>query len=469
MRRRTKIVCTVGPASNDYNTIQAMHEEGLDAVRINMSHASHDDAEQTLGVLRDLNKKLDHPIPVLLDTRGPEIRTEERLEPLNLVEDTQVLVQGSDSPAKETHLPRIRVIYNRFEDALVEGDTIRLDNGLIQLKVKCKSHAGLICRVQHGGKLGSKKHVNLPGVHVQLPSISKQDKENLLFAKQQKISWIAQSFVRSADDVQSLRELLGSANEWVKIIAKIENQEGVHEAENIAKAADGIMVARGDLGIETDIATLPRLQRHLVHTTLRLGRRCFVATHMLESMIEHPIPTRAEAIDVANAVYEGVDSVILSAETSVGQHPVLAVKQLRNIIEDSEKVPGLNFADSLVSTAVKQNIARSAVRLASRIKAVGVLVITRTGYMADLVTNCGPLDFPIFAFSNRPETRQRLMVNRGVFSYHTSLHEDPKLTVSNALSILSKSEGVESGEKIVLVSDVLTNDGVESIQVWQTP
>lgn len=466
-RRRTKIVCTVGPASNDWDTMKAMQKAGMNAVRINMSHASQDDAARTVELVNELNHELQYPIPIMLDTNGPEIRTGRRSEPLRLQQGERVVVSGSDKPEGLENLPVIQVGYPRFETSVRVGDTIRLDNGLINLKVKEKTVQGLLCHVLDGGKLGSRKHVNLPGVYVELPSISAKDEEDVKFAKEHDVSFIAQSFVRTPSDIEAMRHLLGESHQWVKVIAKIENQEGVREVESIASASDALMVARGDLGIETDISALPRLQRNLVQTTLKLGRRCLLATHLLESMIDNPIPTRAEAIDVANAVYEGVDAVILSAETSVGQRPAVAVQQLRRIIEESEQTPGLNFSKALVTDDVKQNVAWTAVELAERINASGIMVVTRSGYMADLVTNCAPLHVPILAFSNLDSTRRRLMVNRGVYTHSIPFDMDPEKTIQTALKVLEEREHVPAGERFVLVSDVLSHAGVESIQIRQ--
>lgn len=465
MRRRTKIICTVGPSSNDWETLRSMHEAGMDVVRINMSHSSHDDAEKTVGWVRKLNRTLRHTIPILLDTKGPEIRTGERVEPINLVPGAEVLLSGKPRCKERPGRMTINVGYSDFAKSVRIGDTIRLDNGLINLEVLREVEDGLVCRVTDGGELGSKRHVNLPGVHVNLPAISAHDRADIAFAKEHEISFVAQSFVRSADDVLAMRELLGSSHQWVKIIAKIENHEGVEEAESIAKVAYGLMVARGDLGIEMDIAKLPRLQRQLVDTALRMGRRCVMATHLLESMVENPIPTRAEAIDVANAVYEGVDAVLLSSETSIGGRPVAVVEQLRRILEESERAPGLNFAQSLSTNDTKQNLARSAVELAERSGASGIVVVTRSGLMADLVTNCAPKDVPIFAVSNLGHTLCRLMLNRGVYAHRISFSPNPELTIRNAFDVLCEREGLGDNDTLVVVSDVLSEGAVDSIQL----
>ena len=464
-RRRTKIICTVGPSSNDWKTILAMRDAGMDVVRINMSHSTHDDATKTVDLVQRLNATSRHPIPILLDTMGPEIRTGEIERPMLLKTGSNVFLGTRYPDCIPTDVLNVEVGFADFDKSIAVGDTVQLDNGLINLCVAKKIEGGLLCNVTHGGELGSRKHVNLPGVHVDLPSITAKDREDIQFAKEHEVSFIAQSFVRSADDVYTMRELLGDSYDWMRIIAKIENHEGVQEAEAIAKAAFGIMVARGDLGIETDIAGLPRLQRSLVDTALRSGRRCILATHLLESMVENPIPTRAEAIDVANAVYEGVDAVLLSSETSVGEHPELVIRYLDRILSESEGYPGLNFAEALVLDDIKQNLARSAVRLAERSGAAGIIVITRTGLMADLLTNCSPVDVPIFAFSHVAYTRRRLMLNRGVYTYGIELDPDAETTIGDAMGVLLELNDINGSDLVVVVSDVLGPGAVHSIQV----
>ena len=465
MRRRTKIICTIGPASNDWETLRAMQAAGMDVVRINMSHATHEDAAKTVAWVRTLNRRIRHTIPIMLDTSGPEIRTGVRAEPLELVQDAQVIVNTKPTADGCEGRDHLQVEYDSFEDTVKVGDTIRIDNGLINVEVVQRLPNGLLCRVEDGGELGSRRHVNLPGVHLDLPSVSTRDKEDVAFAKEYDLDFVAQSFVRTADDIQVMRNLLGRSHQWVQIIAKIENQEGVVNADSIAQESFGIMVARGDLGIETDIARLPGLQRQLVQRTLQAGRRCIVATHLLESMVENPIPTRAEVVDVANAIYEGADAVLLSSETSIGQRPTVVVEQMRRICEESERVPSLNFTRDLKHQSVKQDIARSAGELAERVGAMGLVVITRSGLMADLVTNCAPLQVPIFAFTNLSHTRRRLALNRGVFAYRVSFNNNPEKTIKTILSALRVREGLSSDSRVVVISDVLSSGGVDSIQV----
>ena len=465
MLRRTKIICTIGPASNDFDTLNAMYEAGMNVARINMSHATHDEAARTIGWIKTLNRKAKYPVPILIDTQGPEIRTAKLERPLVLRKGTEVVLIPESKDYKGPVTSSLEVQFEGLKGAVSVGDTIVLDNGLINLRVRDQEPAAIRCAVLDDGEIGSRKHVNIPGVHINLPAITPKDRDDVAFGLDLDVDFIAQSFVRSHEDIVKMRELLGARNHGVHIVAKIENREGAKNIGSIAKAADGLMVARGDLGIETDIATLPNLQRQLVRSSFQSGRRCIVATHLLESMVEHPIPTRAEVTDVANAIYEGVDAVMLSAETSIGEHAVKAVEQLAEIAMASERFPDLGFAQELATESDKQNIARSALELAGRISASGIVVITRRGVTADLVTNCGPTDVPIFAFSNLSQVRRRLMLNRGVYAHRTAFSSNPEKTIQTALSVLRQREGLHSEERVVVISDVLAAGPVDAIQL----
>ena len=442
-----------------------MYEAGMNVARINMSHATHEDAARTIGWIKTLNRKTKYPVPVLIDTQGPEIRTAKRDHPLVLRKGTEVVLIPELSDYHGPVTSRLEVQFEGLKGAVSAGDTIVLDNGLINLKVSNQNPAAIRCMVLDDGVIGSRKHINIPGVHINLPSITSKDRDDVKFGLELDVDFIAQSFVRSHDDVAKMRELLNHRNHGIHVVAKIENREGATNIESIAETADGLMVARGDLGIETDIATLPNLQRQLVRSSFKSGRRCIVATHLLESMVEHPIPTRAEVTDVANAIYEGVDAVMLSAETSIGEHPVKVVEQLAEIALASERFPDLGFARELAAQSDKQNIARSALELAARISASGIVVITRRGITADLVTNCGPTDVPIFAFSNLSQVRRRLMLNRGVYAHRTAFSNNPEKTIQTALSVLRQREGLGSEERVVVISDVLAAGPVDAIQL----
>ncbi|MCY3793336.1 MAG: pyruvate kinase, partial [Gammaproteobacteria bacterium] len=324
--RRTKIICTIGPATASYPVLESMAEAGMNLVRLNMSHADHRGAAEVIQWVRTLNRKVRDPISVILDTQGPEIRTGDVSEPMDLQTGQVVTlsVRGDD----DVETSSIQVNHHESADIVEPGNHLTVDNGLINFEVLETHGKQLVCRVIDGGWLGSKRHVNLPGVRINLPAITAKDRADIEFGLEQEVDYIALSFVRTAEDVERLRSLIAQHGARTLILAKIEDQEGVSNIHAIAQAADGVMVARGDLGIETDIADLPNVQRRIVYACARWGRRCIVATHLLESMIENPIPTRAEVTDVANAVYEGADAVMLSGETSIGKHQARCVEQL---------------------------------------------------------------------------------------------------------------------------------------------
>ena len=461
--RRTKVVGTVGPACIELPVLKQLVAAGMDAVRINMSHSSHDEATTCIERIAELNRKARYPIPVMLDTRGPEVRTGPRKEAMQLREGEQVWLRRVGESGVETR--DIEVEFGAFPELLGSGDLVKLDNGLINLRVDKETEGGVRCLVEHGGVLGSRKHVNFPGKHIDLAAIPPQDAEDVRFAIEHDVDFIAQSFVRTPDDILAMRELIGRRRDCIKVIAKIENHEGVAEAEAISHVADALMVARGDLGIETDIAAMPSLQRKLVQMAVGSGRRCIVATQMLESMLENPIPTRAEVVDVANAVYEGVDAVLLSGETSIGNYPVRAVEQVVQIVRESEKLPGLDLAGAELMNSEKQLLARSTVELAERVQASGIAVITRTGATAHLAANCAPKGPPIFAFTNSERTCRQLMLNRATYPHLIKFGSDPERTILNAMSVLVAKEGMNRNERVVVLSDILSIGGVAGIQV----
>lgn len=462
-KRKTKIVCTIGPATASFEQLQRLYDAGMNVVRLNMSHATHEDALKIIGWIKTLNRRVAYPIPVLLDTQGPEIRTGELDTPMDLKPGEIVRLTIRDPEAVETK--SIRVNYDEIVDVVDVGRIVTLDNGLINFRVLEKSANHLTCEVVDGGTLGSRKHVNLPGVRINLPAITDKDRRDISFGVENDVDFIALSFVRKPDDVLELREFLGSKQNTIRIIAKIEDQEGVSNIHEIAKLADGVMVARGDLGIETDIADLPNVQRRIVHSSAQWGRRCIVATHLLESMIDNPIPTRAEVTDVANAIYEGVDAMMLSGETSVGKHPVRCVEQLAAIARQSERFPGLGYERDLVAADDKQHVAIHAVALAQALDADGIVVITRRGITADLVSNARPMSVPIYAFTNHSQTRRRLALNRSVYAYRTAFSSDPEKTLQRAFDVLRDRENMQPGAKLVVISDVLADQKSDAIQI----
>jgi pyruvate kinase len=304
-------------------------------------------------------------------------------------------------------------------------------------------------------------------------SITQKDEEDIKFGLDRELDYIALSFVRDAKDVLQLRELINSyAPEklnQIKIIAKIEDQEGVRNLEEIVQVADGIMVARGDLGVEIDLADLPNTQRRIVRLCAEYGKRVIVATHLLESMIENPIPTRAEVTDVANAVYEEADAIMLSGETTVGKHPLRCIKYMDSIARATEPNPGLGFIKNLRKNSDKEHLAATAVELAESLGAKGIVVVTRHGVMANYVTNCHPASSPIFAFTNVGVTRRIMTLNRYVYPFKIEFSADPEETMARAFAELKDKVNYKSGDKVVVISDLLIDKDSVGIQIRYLP
>lgn len=464
--RKTKIICTIGPVTESYDMLKKMALAGMNVVRLNMSHGDHASHAKVIKAIKTLNKELPHPIPLLLDTQGPEIRTGTLKNDLELKRGDIISVSARADDVESTSL---NINYQDLINDVKIGDRITVDNGIINLEVLEIQGRVMRCKVLDGGRLKSRRHVNLPGIRVNLPAITTKDREDILFGMKQEVDFIALSFVREANDIRELRKLLGSKADKIKIIAKIEDQEGVKNIEEIVAAADGVMVARGDLGVEINIEDLPNVQRMIVRLCNEQGKRVIVATHLLESMIENPIPTRAEVTDVANAIYEEVDCIMLSGETTVGKYPIRCVEYMDRIARTTEKVAGLRFCDKLMKDNDKQHLAHSAVQLAEDMDARGIIVITRRGVMANLVTNCRPTKTTIYAFTNDSRTRRQMNLNRAVVSHRLAFSSDPEKTLMSAFEILKRDDEFQAGDKVVVISDIISGLGVDAIQIRSVP
>ena len=463
--RLTKIVCTIGPSTRSSETLEALARTGMNVARLNMSHGDHVSHLQVIRNLKSLGKKLPHPVSILMDLQGPEIRTGELAESLDLKagEVFYFSVLADDAEERSVH-----VNYQDLVKDLRVGERVTVDNGLINLEVLEVFEHRLKCRVLDGGKLGSRKHVNLPGVRVNLPSITKKDLEDIEFAIQQDVDFIALSFVRGVADVEEVRAIVDAAGGHQRLIAKIENQEGVSNFDEILKAGDGIMVARGDLGVEVAYEELPVLQRDMIRRCAIAGKPIIVATHLLESMIDNPLPTRAEVTDVANAVYEQADAIMLSGETAAGKYPVRCVEVLDTIARRIETVRALDFyKERPAPDSQRAHIAQGACRLADSLGARAIVVMTRRGQFGQLVASYRPKSAVIYAFTNMSTTRRKLWLIRSVVPLRMNLSSDPEKTIVNALAKLREREIIGPGEPVVVVSDVATATGdlVTSIQV----
>ncbi len=463
--RTTKIVCTIGPASSSSEMLEKLAKAGMNVARLNMSHGDHASHLMTIRRIRSLNRTLNHPVAILLDLKGPEIRTGEVREQLDLKvgQIYRVTVMPSTNPEEQS----IHIDYQDMMSHLKVGDRITVDNGIINLEVLELGTHDLRCRVLDGGTLGSRKHINLPGVRVNLPSIPEKDKADIRFGIEHDVDFIALSFVRNAEAVMEARGIIDEAGEHhAKIIAKIENQEGVENFDSILAAADGIMIARGDLGVEVEFSELPIIQREINRKCVMAGKPVIVATHLLESMIQNPMPTRAEVSDVANAVYEEADAVMLSGETASGRHPARCVTVMDKIVRRMEKEETIGFSRARKPENTRDELARSAVRLADAIGAPAIVVFTRRGVLGQLVASFRPKRSIIYAFTNMSTTRRKLWLSRSVVPFKMDFSSDPEKTITAAFERLRKRSRVLPGDQIVVVSDVVAGDArVSTIQV----
>ena len=466
---KTKIITTIAPRTNKYNDLRDLHSAGMNVARINMSHASHTDAISIIESIHKLNKKQSNlfgPIGILLDTQGPEIRTGINHSDIDLRTGDVVNLTIRDDVDVETS--SIKINYKGLIKSVDKGSKISIDNGLLNFQVLAKDKENLKCKVLDGGTLGSKRHVNLPGVRVDLPSITKKDRKDISFAIKHNVSFIALSFVRSAKDIVTLRSILKRKKSQIKIIAKIENQEGLDNIHEITQAADIVMVARGDLGIETDLADLPNIQRRIMYASAKWGRRSIVATHLLESMINNPTPTRAEVTDVANAIYEGSDAVMLSGETSIGKYPIQCIKMIKKIASKTEHFRTLGYEKFLQDNSDWQNIAKGARDLASRVNADAIVIITRSGQTANVVSNTKPFRMPIYAFTNNRDTFHQLSLIGGMQPRFIKSIKNQSSTISRIKSILNSETKVKKSLKFVLIAGIYSASHTDSIQIIST-
>ncbi len=454
-RRRTKIIATIGPSTWDPQVLESLLAAGVDIARINMSHAKPDQVRETVKHIRAISDKLNRRIGILMDLQGPAIRTGEVSTELDLKPGEKIALTVRGEVSEELH--SVDVNYDQLVDDIKVGDTVIVDNGNIHLKVLAKKHNQLQCEVLTQGTLGSRRHINLPGVRVNLPALTDKDIQDVDLGIEVGVDFIAMSFCREADDVLRLKGILDYRRASQKIIAKLEDQEAIRNLHEIVEEADGIMVARGDLGIECPYEELPIIQRRIVKACITKGKPVIVATHMLESMIENPSPTRAEITDVANAVFEQADAIMLSGETSVGQYPVKCIEMMNRIACRIERSGGADYAQLAKMDTVGARLVKSANVLTREVKAEALIVFTRSGGMARNAAWMRPLHSPIYAFTDNQILINQLPLYWGIKPYLMPFESDPADNFSKAVEIL-KGEGLlRSGSNVVAVTEVNIN------------
>jgi len=462
--RKTKIICTLGPATEKTEILRQLIQKGTDVLRLNMSHASHDWVREIVPRIRALAQKADRPVALLLDTQGPAIRTGDlkanlHLKPGEILEFT---VEGAKSKERYS----VDVNYRGFADDVTVGNTILVDNGLIKLLVLSKGRNRVRCKVLTRAILGSRRHINLPGVHVNLPSLTRKDLADVSLGVEIGADFIGLSFVREKSDIEQLRNLLLRKKSKAQIVAKIEDQLAVRSIDKMIESTDVIMVARGDLGIECPMEELPIIQRRIVKNCLRLGKPVIIATQLLESMITNPLPTRAEITDVANAVFEQADALMLSGETTIGRYPVECVEILRRVAVRTERSGGAGYAENALLENIRQKMVASAVTLANSLHDSKLIVFTLQGRMARYVSNLRPQRAPIFAFTPSEEVYRQLALYWGTFPARVDFSGGPDRAIAAAEKFLRKNKWATPGDHMVIISDVRMGRAlVDSIQL----
>src|SRR5438552_6945925 len=451
--RKTKIICTLGPATEKPETIRKLIARGADVFRLNMSHAAREWVREIVPRIRKLADESTRPVGILLDTQGPAIRTGPVKTPLELKKGD--VLEFTVGHAKKTEKKSVEVNYDKFADDVNVGDTVLVDNGLIKLTVTAKKKNRVLCKVVTPAALGSRRHINLPGIHVSLPPLTKKDIADVGLGAELGVDFVALSFVRKPSDLVELRNLLVRKKSKAQVLAKIEDQAAVESIDHIIKTADLVMVARGDLGIEVPMEELPIIQRRIVKSCIRLGKPVIVATHLLESMINNRVPTRAEITDVANAVFEQADAIMLSGETSIGRHPVECVQVLNRVAVRIERSGGAGYAKFAILEDERQKTVASAVVLANSLRRAKVIVFTRQGTMARYVSNLLPEHAPIFAFTPSEQVRRQLSIAWGVFPIRLDFTDDPNATIEGAERYLRENKLTAKDDQLVIISDIL--------------
>ena len=454
--RRTKIICTLGPAVDSEDMIRTLIRTGMDAARFNFSHGSHPEHLERLNMLKSVRDAMGRPVATILDTKGPEIRirsfetktiTLEPGDPFTLTTEDVTGNQGL-----------VSVTYPQLHEELQPGQEILIDDGLVAIRVERIEGTNIACTVENGGTLSANKSINIPGVHIQLPALTEKDIDDIRFGVENDFDFIAASFVRRAADVEAVRAVLHDCGgDDVKIIAKIENQEGVDNLDEILEAADGIMVARGDLGVEIPAARVPILQKQMIRKGLQQGKPVITATQMLDSMMRNPRPTRAEVSDVANAVYDGTGSVMLSGETAGGKYPVEALTAMVGIVTETESaidywkqfqkqrvLPASNINDAITHTCCLT---------AKDLNAKAILTATSSGRSARMICRFRPA-CPIAALTMHEKVRRQLNISWGVTPYLTGEVNSTDRIFSLSAEVALKEKLVENGDTVVITAGV---------------
>lgn len=454
---KTKIVCTLGPSSNSTEMIEAMVRAGMNVARLNFSHGTHEEHAEVIERLCEVRERMGVPLAILLDTKGPEIRLGKFEGGAAYLETGSHFTLTTDDPDSLGTAEHCYITYHDLPRQVYEGCAILLNDGNIELKVLEKTDTTIVCEVVAGGEIKNGKGVNVPNIPLDMPHMSEKDKSDLLFGIEQDVDFVAASFVRRADDVIGMRKFLDyNGGHSIRIISKIENTEGIENFDEILKYSDGIMVARGDMGVEVDFERLPGLQKRFIRKCYQAGKMVITATQMLESMIENPTPTRAEISDVANAVFDGTSAVMLSGETAVGKYPLRAVRAMAKIAEQAENDAFEMNAYGTMSyeidyTDITNALCDAACTTAKDINARAIITLTTTGKSARRMSKFRPVQ-PIVAATPRVKTLNQLALSWGVYPVLARVQDSLDKLFIHAIDCAKKDDVVAEGDTVVIAA-----------------
>ena len=452
--RKTKIICTLGPSTDKEGVLRDLIANGMNVARFNFSHGSHEEHLGRLEKLKALREELGKPVAALLDTKGPEIRLKDFKNGVeNLVAGQTFTLTTRDVEGTNEICS---ITYKDLPMDVEPNGTIMLDDGLIKLQIVTVNDTDIVCKVLNSGKIKNKKGVNVPGVHLSMPYMSQRDRDDIIFGAQQGFDFIAASFVRTAQDVYDIRNLLNEYDSDIRIIAKIENREGVNNIDSILAAADAVMVARGDLGVEIDFTELPGIQKNIIERSFSFGKPIVTATQMLDSMIVNPRPTRAETSDVANAIYDGTSAIMLSGETAAGAYPVEALKTMSAIAERTEQENHARFVPLTENTgkiSVSDATAHAACLTAKDVNAAAIVTVSESGNTARLLSKYRP-EQPIIACVMKEQVQRQLALSWGITPLMMPLAHSTDELIEMSTSLAKENGYLHNGELAVVTAGV---------------
>ena len=453
--RKTKIICTLGPSTDQEGVLRELVANGMNVARFNFSHGSHEEHLGRFEKLKAIREELGKPVAALLDTKGPEIRLKEFKNGVEMLEAGQTFTLTTRDVEGTNEI--CSITYKDLPMDVEPNGTIMLDDGLIKLQIQTVNDTDIVCTVLNNGKIKNKKGVNVPGVHLSMPYMSQRDKDDIIFGIQQGYDFIAASFVRTAQDVYDIRNLLNQYDSNIRIIAKIENREGVNNIDSILAAADAVMVARGDLGVEIDFTELPGIQKTIIDRSFSFGKPIVTATQMLDSMIVNPRPTRAEISDVANAIYDGTSAIMLSGETAAGAYPVEALKTMSAIAERTEQegfhLRGRTMDFNPGKISVSDATAHAACLTARDVNAAAIVTVSESGTTARLLSKYRPQQ-PIIACVMREQVQRQLSLSWGITPLMMPLAHSTDELIEMSTSLAKENGYLHNGELAVVTAGV---------------